>query len=143
MRQDDVERGSVPQMEPEKLTLVRIVAPHFVAGIETDGTVRRAAPIIGYMVGWSDDQVRTHVKAKGWTASIIPERQIIQREESFEVRYPGGRKFFYFGEDASRRAVSGRPTKEQALQLAQAYLTKVNHERGDDNARRPYQTDGR
>jgi hypothetical protein len=143
VRQDDVERGSVPQMEPEKLTLVRIVAPHFVAGIETDGTVRRAAPIIGYMVGWSDDQVRTHVKAKGWTASIIPERQIIQREESFEVRYPGGRKFFYFGEDASRRAVSGRPTKEQALQLAQAYLTKVNHERGDDNARRPYQTNGR
>ena len=48
MRQDNVEQ-SVPQMEPEKLTLVRIVAPHFVAGIETDGTVRRAAPIVGYM----------------------------------------------------------------------------------------------
>jgi hypothetical protein len=31
------------------MRLVRIVAPHFVAGFETDGTVRRAAPIIGYM----------------------------------------------------------------------------------------------
>jgi hypothetical protein len=41
VRQDNVEQ-SVPQMEPEKLTFVRIVAPHFVAGIETDGTVRRA-----------------------------------------------------------------------------------------------------
>jgi hypothetical protein len=140
VRQDDVERGSVPQMEPEKLTLVRIVSPHFVAGIETDGTVRRAAPIVGYMVGWSDDQVRTHVKAKGWTASIIPERQIIQHEE---VRYPGGRKFFYFDEDASRRAASGRPSKEQALQLVQVYLTKMNQEKGDDDARRPDQADGR
>lgn len=51
--------------------LVRIVAPHFVAGLETDGTVRRAAPIIRYMVGWTDDKVRDYVKKKGWTASIV------------------------------------------------------------------------
>ena len=31
------------------MTLIRIVAPHFVAGLETDGIVRRAAPIIAYM----------------------------------------------------------------------------------------------
>ena len=35
------------QHEDEKhLTLVRVVAPHFVAGPETDGAVRRAAPIL-------------------------------------------------------------------------------------------------
>jgi hypothetical protein len=52
------------------MKLVRIVAPHFVAGFETDGIVRRAAPIIKYMVGWSDDKVRQYVKKKGWRASI-------------------------------------------------------------------------
>lgn len=54
--------------------LVRIVAPHFVAGFETDGTVRRAAPILRYMVGWNDDKVRDYVKKKGWTASIVSPR---------------------------------------------------------------------
>ena len=59
-----VSTHTCPQMEPRKLTLVRIVAPHFVAGIETDGTVRRAAPIIGYMLGWTDAEVREHVWAQ-------------------------------------------------------------------------------
>jgi hypothetical protein len=47
------------------MILVRIVAPHFVAGLETDGTVRRATPIIGYMVVWSDEDVRIHVQQAG------------------------------------------------------------------------------
>lgn len=33
------------------MKLVRVVAPHFVAGFETDGVVRRAAPILKYLVG--------------------------------------------------------------------------------------------
>ena len=41
------------------------------AGIETDGTVRRAAPIIGYMLGWTDAEVREHVWAPNWSVSII------------------------------------------------------------------------
>jgi len=53
------------------MTLVRIVAPHFVAGLETDGVVRRAADIIGYMVGWPDERVRAYIYRKGWQASII------------------------------------------------------------------------
>ena len=53
------------------MMLVRIVAPDFVAGFETDGTVRRAAPIISYMLGWPNAKVREHVKAKGWSTSII------------------------------------------------------------------------
>ena len=131
-------------MEPKTLTLVRIVAPHFVAGIETDGTVRRAAPIIGYMLGWTDAEVREHVRAQNWSASIVnAQPQIQQHEESFEVRSGAKRIFFYFVENPGRRAVTGRPSKEQALKLAQAYLTKVNHEPGDDDARRPDQADGR
>lgn len=55
------------------MKLVRIVAKHFVAGLETDGNVRRAAPIIKYMIGWSDDRVRDYVKAQGWKASIVKE----------------------------------------------------------------------
>ena len=53
------------------MMLVRIVAPDFVAGFETDGTVRRAAPIISYMLGWPNAKVREHVKAMGWRASIV------------------------------------------------------------------------
>lgn len=104
------------------MKLVRVVAPHFVAGFETDGTVRRAAPIIGYMVGWSDEDVRVHVQQAGWKASVIAEPAIIQHEESFEVQWPGGRKFFYFDDNAGRRAVSGRKTSEAAYVAAQAYL---------------------
>ena len=77
------------QHEDEKhLTLVRVVAPHFVAGPETDGTARRAAPIL---------------KEQDWKASIVARPSIHQNEESFEVRYAGGRKYFYFDDDASRR----------------------------------------
>ncbi|TYO65559.1 hypothetical protein FXV83_16645 [Bradyrhizobium hipponense] len=56
-----------------ELRLVRVVAPHFVAGFETDGVVRRAAPIIRYLVGKTDDQARQYIKSKGWKASIIPD----------------------------------------------------------------------
>lgn len=55
--------------------LVRVVAPHFVAGFESDGTIRRAAPILKYMVGWSDDRARVYIAQKGWTASIIEDQQ--------------------------------------------------------------------
>jgi hypothetical protein len=53
------------------MRLVRVVAPHFVAGFETDGVVRRAAPIINYMVGWTDDRVRVYIAWKGWRASVV------------------------------------------------------------------------
>jgi len=53
------------------MTLVRVIAPHFVAGFETDGIVRRAAPIIKYMIGWTDAYARHYIKQKGWTAAII------------------------------------------------------------------------
>ena len=57
-----------------RMKLVRVVAPHFVAGFETDGVVRRAAPIIKYLVGKTDDQARAYIKRKGWKANIIRSR---------------------------------------------------------------------
>jgi hypothetical protein len=53
------------------MKLVRVVADHFVAGFESDGTVRIAAPILKYMLGWSDDRARAYIAGKGWRASII------------------------------------------------------------------------
>lgn len=51
--------------------LVRVVAPHFVAGFETDGIVRRAAPILKYLIGKTDDQARAYFRSKGWKASKV------------------------------------------------------------------------
>jgi hypothetical protein len=51
--------------------LVRVVAPHFVAGFETDGVVRRAAPILKGLVRMTDEEARAFIKSKGWTASVI------------------------------------------------------------------------
>ncbi len=62
--------------------LVRVVAPHFVAGFETDGIVRRAAPIIKYLVGKTDDEARTYIQSKGWKASVIPRIEPGTAEES-------------------------------------------------------------
>ncbi len=55
------------------MRLVRVVAPHFVACFETDGTVRRTAPIIKYMLGWPDSRARAYIKAMLWKASVIGE----------------------------------------------------------------------
>jgi len=53
------------------MSLIRVVAPHFVAGFESDGTVRRAAPILRFMLGWPDDRARAYIAAKGWRAAVI------------------------------------------------------------------------
>jgi hypothetical protein len=56
----------------EPWTLVRVTAPHFVAGFETDGqTIRRAAPIIKYLIGKTEAEARAYIQSKGWKASII------------------------------------------------------------------------
>ena len=47
--------------------LVRIEAPHFVAGIEARaGRVVRAAPILAYMLGWDGARVAQHAQRRGW-----------------------------------------------------------------------------
>ena len=49
------------------VTLVRIVAPHFVAAVVADTVVRECAPILSYMTGWNGRQVADYCKRKGWS----------------------------------------------------------------------------
>lgn len=55
--------------------LVRVVAPHFVAGfVVADCVVDHAAPILAFMVGWPSERAREYLARKGWPASIVPAR---------------------------------------------------------------------
>lgn len=56
------------------MKLVRVASSYFVAGFESDGVVRRAAPIIHYMVGWSEDKTRKYIAKKGWKASVVEDK---------------------------------------------------------------------
>lgn len=64
------------------MKLVRIVAMtangklHFVAGFETDGIVRRAAPIIAYFLGWSDARARAYIAKRGWQAAVVADAAV-------------------------------------------------------------------
>lgn len=54
--------------------LCRITAPHFCAGLvvrHLDLTVTDAAPILRYMVGWSDTRVGQYCDRKGWDLEFI------------------------------------------------------------------------
>lgn len=69
------EGGVVEAAEAARpVKLVRVVAPHFVAGFETDGVVRRTAPILKRMLGMDDERARKYIKRKGWKASVVPEQ---------------------------------------------------------------------
>ncbi len=55
-----------------KPKLVRVVAPHFVAGIECAlGKCTEAAPILKWCKGKTEDELRSYFKQKGWQASVI------------------------------------------------------------------------
>lgn len=45
----------------------RIEAPHLVAGGDVqDGRCVRAAPIIRYMEGWTEERIGDYCRCKGW-----------------------------------------------------------------------------
>ena len=54
--------------------LLRIEAPHFVAGAESNlyGEILRAEPIIKYMEGWDAEKTRLYCMKKRWFLSRIP-----------------------------------------------------------------------
>lgn len=54
--------------------MIRIVAPHFTAAIEVGG---RAAPILNFMMGWSEDAIVKYCERKGWKREREPARKII------------------------------------------------------------------
>jgi hypothetical protein len=43
--------------------MIRIIAPHFVAAVIPG---ERAAPIVRYMVRWSEAQIRAYCAGKRW-----------------------------------------------------------------------------
>lgn len=49
-------------------TLLRITAPHFVAGVVVG---ERAAPIIGYMRRWAEDKIVAYCADRGWTVEVL------------------------------------------------------------------------
>ena len=52
--------------------LIRVVAPHFVAGVETkNGKCVKTAPILRWTRGMTEREMFAAFKQKGWTATII------------------------------------------------------------------------
>lgn len=52
--------------------LLRIVAPHFVAGIDVYARGKRnAAPIIAYMTDWPEHRIRAYCARRGWKVEIV------------------------------------------------------------------------
>lgn len=52
---------------------LQITAPHFCAGLFFDksGTAQDVAPILHYMRGWSEEQIRDYCGRKGWTVEPV------------------------------------------------------------------------
>ncbi len=56
------------------MILIQIKSSYFCAGLEAedyDLQVKRAAPILKYMMGWSVRRVEKYAKQKGWTLKIL------------------------------------------------------------------------
>ena len=54
------------------MTLVRVVAPHFVAGIVArDGVVIDAAPILSWSIGKTQNYLTKYFNKKGWTYESV------------------------------------------------------------------------
>ena len=82
-----------------KEVLVQITAKHFTAGlVVAGGKVRKAAPILRYMVGWSEGRALSYAAYRGWRWrrlngsvkwEVIDSRlkaYVVEKEESREVR---------------------------------------------------------
>lgn len=55
------------------MALVRVSAPHFVAGFDMDNN--RIAPIIKYMRGWSLLRITEYCGRKNWSLEVIDNEQ--------------------------------------------------------------------
>lgn len=54
--------------------LVRVVAPHFTAGLVLEnGRCTDAAPILRWAVGANREFLRAYFSRKGWRATVVPE----------------------------------------------------------------------
>lgn len=62
--------------------LVRVVAPHFVAGLVLDdaGIVRQAAPILKWTIGKPRAYLRADFAKRGWRAEVVQVHQAGEME---------------------------------------------------------------
>ena len=62
-------RAAMPET---RTTLIRVVAPHFVAGLEIEaGRCVRAAPILRWAIGRTEAELWRYFRRKGWQAEAI------------------------------------------------------------------------
>jgi hypothetical protein len=54
------------------VTLIRITARHFCAGVEVRKEANFCAPILAYMRRWTIDEIRDYCRRKGWRLEEIP-----------------------------------------------------------------------
>lgn len=79
---------STPQKPGGKL--IRIEAPHFVAGLEAGGgKYDRAAPILKYMAGWSEADIKAYIRRKQWKAAAKAIRDVIPSKHGDHSRHRG------------------------------------------------------
>jgi len=53
------------------MKILRINAPHFIAGVVLESTVTITAPIVKYMKGWTEEKVYSYCASKGWQIDVI------------------------------------------------------------------------
>lgn len=54
------------------MTLLRIMAPKFTAGVVVqEGRVTRAAPCLTSTIGWTRQQVEAHCEKNGWQCQRV------------------------------------------------------------------------
>jgi hypothetical protein len=52
---------------------IRIVGPNFVAGLViSNDRVIRAAPILGYAIGWTTERISALARLRGWAVEYEP-----------------------------------------------------------------------
>lgn len=76
-----------------------------------------------------ETEIRTIMAGRRKAAGAPLALEILEHAESVEVQFSDGRRseYFYFDDDAGRRAISGRGTRDQARQQAEA-LVKTERE---------------
>jgi hypothetical protein len=64
-----------PPAEPlPPAAIQRIIGPNFVAGLVIkDDRAVRAAPILGYMIGWPTERIVALAQRRGWTIEHEPD----------------------------------------------------------------------
>jgi hypothetical protein len=65
---DNCQTGTAPEV------LMRVIAPHFVAGVVVRGAaIVEAAPIVRYMIGWNGRRFARYCGERRWRFEVVDE----------------------------------------------------------------------